>query len=122
VDGSASRDDTVSLRRNDPRHGTTNGYKNHGCRCKPCCEANTEAAREWRHRTGYTRPREQYLADATRHGGKRYRKGCRCEVCRAASAAQKARYRDRHREHEQAYDRERKRRQRAGTGSVRVRP
>ncbi len=25
----------------DPRHGSANGYGNLGCRCKPCCAANT---------------------------------------------------------------------------------
>lgn len=23
----------------DPRHGTTNGYRNHRCRCRPCTDA-----------------------------------------------------------------------------------
>jgi ribosomal protein L37AE/L43A len=32
----------------DPRHGTTNGYGNLGCRCASCREANTAHVREWR--------------------------------------------------------------------------
>lgn len=31
----------------DPRHGTTNGYTNLGCRCERCCKANTDAHREY---------------------------------------------------------------------------
>lgn len=27
----------------DPRHGTRNGYQNHGCRCGPCRRAATAA-------------------------------------------------------------------------------
>jgi hypothetical protein len=34
----------------DPRHGTANGYVNHGCRCQPCRDANAAAMREYRAR------------------------------------------------------------------------
>lgn len=40
-----------------------------------------------------TRSMEEALMPFVRHGVARYRKGCRCEVCRAASAAQKRRQR-----------------------------
>jgi hypothetical protein len=40
----------VSLARNDPRHGTMNGYSNHGCRCNGCRIANTAYYRA--HRQG----------------------------------------------------------------------
>ena len=29
-------------------HGTTGGYRNHGCRCNPCTEAQSKAVREYR--------------------------------------------------------------------------
>lgn len=32
----------------DPRHGTSNGYGNWGCRCHPCTDANTTAMRNYR--------------------------------------------------------------------------
>ena len=31
-------------------HGTRNRYSEHGCRCKPCCAANTAYCREYRER------------------------------------------------------------------------
>jgi hypothetical protein len=31
----------------DPKHGTTNGYGNLGCRCARCCEANTKMHAEY---------------------------------------------------------------------------
>lgn len=34
----------------DPRHGTTNGYTNLGCRCQPCRDANAVAHLEYMHR------------------------------------------------------------------------
>lgn len=33
----------------DERHGTVHGYGNLNCRCRACCEANTEAHREYMH-------------------------------------------------------------------------
>ena len=33
----------------DIRHGTLNGYRNLGCRCQPCRDANTAAMRVYRH-------------------------------------------------------------------------
>jgi hypothetical protein len=94
----------------DPRHGKYTTYNNHGCRCSECRNAWNVYNTEKNHRLGHTRPREQYLAESSHHGWKRYRKGCRCEVCRAASAAQKRRQRARHAEHYRAYDRARRRR------------
>lgn len=44
------------------------------------------------------------------HGiGKYTHEGCRCSVCRAASAKQRREHRARHREYYRAYDRKRKR-------------
>lgn len=79
----------------DPRHGTHNGYTNLRCRCDRCRAANTASHREWAHRSGYSRPAEDvnYIrarnADcADNHGTEyRYTRGCRCDACRAASAA-----------------------------------
>lgn len=36
----------------DARHGTENGYKNHGCRCPRCRHANNVAHRDYMHRSG----------------------------------------------------------------------
>ena len=66
----------ADLSDDDPRHGTANGYGNHGCRCAPCKEANkvlTEGsltAKNVVHGTSY-----------------RYDVGCRCDPCREAHNA-----------------------------------
>lgn len=39
-----------TLRRNDHRHGSRNGYGNYSCRCSRCTLANSEACKEWRAR------------------------------------------------------------------------
>jgi hypothetical protein len=85
----------LSLTADDPRHGTINGYTNLACRCPECREAWRVYMNESNHRLGRHRPRDEYLAAAIKHGRQRYKKGCRCEVCRAASAAQKRRQRAR---------------------------
>lgn len=33
-------------------HGSASTYNNHGCRCKPCTQANADARRDRRHRNG----------------------------------------------------------------------
>lgn len=33
----------------DPRHGSTNGYRNHGCRCPECTAAASATQREYMH-------------------------------------------------------------------------
>lgn len=88
----------MSLPAGDPRHGTTGGYTNWGCRCAECREANTTKHREWRHRTGYSEPRaavsERRRAAAwarDNHGTEtRYRLGCRCDECRRGQNAARA--------------------------------
>ena len=61
----------------DPRHGTENGYVNHGCRCDACMAAGQER------RDGL---RDSFAADDPRHGTiSGYSNfGCRCELCATA--------------------------------------
>lgn len=33
----------------DPRHGTSNGYSNHGCRCPLCTEAHAVKHKQYMH-------------------------------------------------------------------------
>jgi hypothetical protein len=76
----------------DPRHGTTNGYGNLGCRCERCRAANTMAHRELLAR---------YRAEGGRgeHGTiYRYATGCRCRACLDASAADSSERKRRRRE------------------------
>jgi hypothetical protein len=54
-----------ALDSDDPRHGTTNGYTNLGCRCYECRSAWREYVREKNHRLGRHRPWSEYLADVT---------------------------------------------------------
>jgi hypothetical protein len=51
----------------DPRHGTTNGYGNYGCRCEACCRANTEAMRDYRRRHPEQQEKAR-LREAARRG------------------------------------------------------
>jgi len=66
-------------RDDDHRHGTPNGYGNHGCRCERCKQAHSAHAREKRRRglpPGDAR-------HGTRNGYGNY--GCRCDACTAAN-------------------------------------
>lgn len=56
----------MTLAPDDPRHGTTTGYRAHRCRCDRCRSALADYMREYRHRTGrskryYDQP--AYLTD-----------------------------------------------------------
>jgi hypothetical protein len=70
----------------DPRHGTQNGYCNHGCRCQRCRASNAA------YQQG-ARQRRQDFIDAgrvpdhvhgTENGYGNYR--CRCDPCTKAHA------------------------------------
>ncbi len=66
----------------DPRHGTTNGYGNLGCRCERCRAAHRE-----RHAGYIARVRAEGRV-LGRHGSTvAYDTGCRCDVCRDAHNA-----------------------------------
>lgn len=84
------------------RHGTTDGYGNRGCRCALCKRAFADYMLAYTHRTGRRKPMQQHLAEireraeARPHGTtSKYHGGCRCDKCRAASAAAKRSYRQR---------------------------
>lgn len=66
----------------DPRHGTSNGYGNCGCRCDAC-----RAAHAATHAAYIKRQREEGRV-VGRHGSSvAYDTGCRCDVCRLAHNA-----------------------------------
>ncbi len=84
------------MRRSDPRHGTTNGYQNLGCRCPKCREAQrVYMLGYWRRKGKPTRA--EYVArlreENDTHGREaRYGRGCRCELCvEAANSARRKR-------------------------------
>jgi hypothetical protein len=75
----------ADLSDDDPRHGTANGYGNHGCRCDACKEAN---------RITHARYLRKVLAEGSLTGENvihgtsyRYDVGCRCDACREAHNA-----------------------------------
>ena len=64
----------------DPRHGTSNGYHHHKCRCRPCTDAWAAICLERK------RIPRVLAADDPRHGASTsYRYWhCKCPACRAA--------------------------------------
>lgn len=84
------------------RHGTVGGYTNHHCRCALCRSAFRVNALEWSHRTGYTRPLQEVLAErraAVQHGSSYMYQviRCRCAVCVEGARTQRAREREKQR-------------------------
>ncbi|MGC5661569.1 very short patch repair endonuclease [Micromonospora sp. WMMD723] len=76
----------VELAPDDPRHGTTNGYGNLGCRCDLCREAHRRKHVRYMHEVR----KSKSLSDTTASGhgtSYRYDVGCRCEECREAHNA-----------------------------------
>jgi hypothetical protein len=93
---------SIALAPDDPRHGTANGYNNRGCRCNACRRAWNAWMTDYNHRSGRARPRAEYLAEVVKrdedvpHGTfARYRRGCRCDECRAHDTAAKRDWRRR---------------------------
>lgn len=70
-------DHVAVLNEEDPRHGTTDGYSNHRCRCDRCRKANATA-----HAAYMARVRNEGRI-LGRHGTTlSYDSGCRCDLCR----------------------------------------
>lgn len=61
----------------DPRHGTSNGYGNHYCRCDRCKEANRVA-----HAAYMDRVRAEGRIIGKHGTDLAYDSGCRCDECR----------------------------------------
>ncbi len=65
------------------KHGTTTGYRRHGCRCDACRKAVVDAQRTWR--------QGMAAAPVTSHGVYGYNiRRCRCSGCCSAKAAYRA--------------------------------
>jgi hypothetical protein len=115
----------------DPCHGTNNGYNNLGCRCDACRVAHTSYLRErgigsYRRvpcpTCGGTKALRAiqcrwcyYARTEAAHGTEsRYTdRGCRCDLCRAASAAARGARRHANIDATRTYDRDYKARKRA---------
>ena len=83
-------------------HGTYAGYNAHRRRgetpCDACRAAQTDYCRDYRHRTGRSKPWAEYLAEVRGrrvHGtSAMYVRGeCRCDVCKAWNRGYTAGYR-----------------------------
>lgn len=75
------------------RHGTASTYRNHGCRCVDCREAQRVKITAERRRRG-VRPigeTQQPLKHGTTYAYRHV--GCRCPPCRAANTEAVAKYR-----------------------------
>jgi hypothetical protein len=76
-----------TLKPDDPRHGTMNGYGNHKCRCDRCTEANRISHAEYMKRL---RAEGRIVGE---HGTDvAYRSGCRCDLCRLAHNTESREY------------------------------
>jgi hypothetical protein len=78
----AVRRDRPPLSPDDPRHGTTNGYGNLGCRCDACREAARVS-----HAAYMTRVRAEGRIVGGHGTTTAYDTGCRCNRCREAHNA-----------------------------------
>jgi len=57
----------------DPRHGTLNGYTNHGCRCEFCRQANTDAHYDYMQDNPEQQEKHARRENEAYHSGRRKR-------------------------------------------------
>ena len=82
----------ITLRRIAPRHGRPSTYQYHGCRCERCTKANTLMQQSYRKRTARPNAKPE-----PRHGPACAKRGCHCEIGRAAVRERQRRSRARRR-------------------------
>jgi hypothetical protein len=82
----------ITLTRISPRHGRATTYQHHGCRCEACRAANAAQQRAYRSRTRAPRPAREVV-----HGAACGKRGCHCELGRAAARERQRRSRARRR-------------------------
>lgn len=78
----------VTLVRTSPRHGRATTYQHHRCRCERCRAANSAMQRGYRARTSPARPQPE-----PKHGAACAKRGCHCEIGRAAARERQRRSR-----------------------------
>jgi hypothetical protein len=78
----------VTLRRTSPRHGRPSTYQYYGCRCPRCTQANTAMQQGYRARTAQPKPPRPL-----KHGAACAKRGCHCELGRAAARERQRRSR-----------------------------
>ena len=73
------------------RHGTTNAYRNHKCRCDRCVQAHNTECKTLRLRRFALTSTAGGIAPTQTHNASTYTNwGCRCDTCRAAERARVA--------------------------------
>jgi hypothetical protein len=78
----------VTLIRTSPRHGRATTYQHHKCRCDLCRQANSDLQQAYRSRQQVAKePR------AVKHGATCAKRGCHCEIGRAAARERQRRSR-----------------------------
>lgn len=82
----------VTFVRTSPRHGRATTYQHHKCRCERCRQANNELQKSYRSKVAP--PRAQR---ALTHGAACAKRGCHCEIGRAAARERQRRSRARRR-------------------------
>ena len=82
----------VTFIRTSPRHGRATTYQHHKCRCDRCREANNALQKAYRTKASPLRP-----AREPKHGAACAKRGCHCEIGRAAARERQRRSRARRR-------------------------
>lgn len=82
----------VTFVRTSPRHGRATTYQHHKCRCERCRQANTAMQQAYRHRAVGGPPLKEF-----KHGAACAKRGCHCEIGRAAARERQRRSRARRR-------------------------
>jgi hypothetical protein len=82
----------VTFVRTSPRHGRATTYQHHKCRCERCRQANNDLQRAYRTKAKPARPEREL-----KHGAACAKRGCHCEIGRAAARERQRRSRARRR-------------------------
>ena len=82
----------VTFVRTSPRHGRATTYQHHKCRCERCRQANNELQKSYRSKVTPARAQREPT-----HGAACAKRGCHCEIGRAAARERQRRSRARRR-------------------------
>ncbi len=78
----------VTFVRTSPRHGRATTYQHHKCRCERCREANNALQQAYRSKSRAERAKREL-----KHGAACAKRGCHCEIGRAAARERQRRSR-----------------------------
>lgn len=83
----------VTLIRTSPRHGRATTYQHHKCRCERCREANSKLQQSYRSQRREPQPEREL-----KHGPSCAKRGCHCEIGKAAARDRQRRSRAKRKE------------------------